>query len=180
MRNPYLIGEKVYLRALEEADAAGCYEWVSDPEVRRTAGPGRFRPNTAAATLAFIRAIDGRSEQGFAIVVREDGTYIGNCGLHEINYVDRRAVLGILIGRKDWWEKGCGTEAVRLLSAHAFETLNLHKLCLTVYATNERAIGVYKKVGFKVEARRREQIFVEGAYVDEIVMGLLRGELRES
>ena len=54
MRNAYLIGAKVYLRPLEEADAPECYQWISDPEVRRTLAI-RARPNTEAATLEYIR-----------------------------------------------------------------------------------------------------------------------------
>lgn len=176
MRNPYLVGAKAYLRPLEEADAAGCYEWISDPDVRRTLGM-RARPNTEAQAREYIRSIDFRSEQGFAIVTREGGVYVGNTSLHEIDYVDRRAMLGIVIGRKDFWDKGIGTEAVALLCRHAFETLNLHKVCLNCDATNERALKVYARLGFKVEGRRREQHFYEGRYLDDVIMGMLRGEL---
>jgi RimJ/RimL family protein N-acetyltransferase len=179
MRNPYAIGAKVYLRAIEEVDAAACYEWLSDPEVRRFLLM-KATPNTEAASRAFIGRVDFQREQVFAIVTRADGIYVGNCGLHRIDYVDRRATLGIVIGRKDLWNKGCGTDAVRLLCRHAFETLNLHKVCLSCFATNERGLAVYRKVGFKPEARCREQIFVEGRYVDEILMGLIRGELVEA
>ena len=44
-------------------------------------------------------------------------------------------------------------------------------------ATNERALKVYARLGFKVEGRRREQNFYEGRYLDEVIMGMLRGEL---
>ena len=41
-----------------------------------------------------------------------------------------------------------------------------------------RPLGVYEKVGFRVEARKRQAIYKFGAYQDVIVMGLLEGELR--
>src|SRR5262249_39841857 len=127
MRNPYLIGEKVYLRAIEEADTEVCYPWVSDPEVRVHLAC-RARPNTAKDTLEWIRGADGRTRQMFAIVARAAGEYIGNCDLMHLNWTDRHAELGILIGRKDFWGKGYGREATRLLCDHGFKALNLHRI----------------------------------------------------
>jgi len=83
-----------------------------------------------------------------------------------------------VIGQKEQWGRGFGTEAVRLLCRHAFDDLNLHKVCLACYATNERGIRSYARIGFTVEGRRREQVFIEGRWVDDVLMGLLRDELR--
>jgi len=177
MRNAYVIGEKVYLRPIEEADAADCYTWMNDPEVRRTLAR-RGGPNTEAISREWIRSLDLRHEHVFAIVTREADLYIGNCGLHDINYVDGHATLGIVIGQKEQWGRGFGTEAVRLLCRHAFDDLNLHKVCLACYATNERGIRSYARIGFTVEGRRREQVFIEGRWLDDVLMGLLRDELR--
>jgi RimJ/RimL family protein N-acetyltransferase len=177
MRNPFLIGEKVYLRAIEEADAATCYEWISDPEVRRHLAR-RSIPNNEAQTRAFIAKVDWRSDQVFAIVSRADGLHVGNCGLHAISAVDRRATLGIVIGRQDAQNKGFGTEAVRLLCQHAFAGLNLHRVELSVYASNPRGQKVYERCGFRVEGRLRENAWVDGRWVDEIRMGLLESEMR--
>lgn len=176
MRNPFTIGEKVYLRAIEEEDAAVCYPWFSDPEVRRLVGR-RSVPNTEKASREFIRVVDQRSGQMFAIVTREDDVYIGNCELFAIHPVERNAELGIAIGRKDYWGRGYGREAVRLLCEHAFRTLNLHKVFLRVDATNERAIRCYTSVGFKPEGRLRDNVFADGRYIDTLLLGLLRGEL---
>jgi len=177
MRNPYLIGAKVYLRPLEEDDAAVCHAWLNDREVWRTLAM-RGRPNTEARSRAYIRGLDASRDQVFAIVTRDDEQYVGNCGLHAIDPIDRHATLGIVIGRTDCWGRGFGTEAVTLLCRHAFETLNLHKVCLSSYATNERGLGAYARVGFQVEGRRREQVFVEGRWVDEVLLGLLAGDFR--
>ena len=115
MRNPYLVGTKVYLRPLEEADAAECHVWLNDPDVRRTLAV-RGVPHTEASSRAWIRSLDPRRDQVFAIVTREGGVYVGNCGLHDIDPVDRHATLGIVIGRKDQWGQGLGTETVTLLA----------------------------------------------------------------
>src|SRR5437762_10970601 len=113
MRNPCLVGTKVYLRPLEEADAAECHAWLNDPDVRRTLAV-RGVPHTEASSRAWLRALDPRRDQVFAIVTNEGGLYVGNCGLHDIDPVDRHATLGIVIGRKDRWGQGFGAETVRL------------------------------------------------------------------
>jgi RimJ/RimL family protein N-acetyltransferase len=92
-------------------------------------------------------------------------------------FLDRYAMLGLVIGRKDYWGKGLGTEAVRLLCRYAFDELNLHRVALSTYAINERGVRLYTRVGFKIEGRKREHAFIEGRYVDEVLMGLLRGEI---
>ena len=175
MRNPCLVGTKVYLRPLEEADAAECHVWLNDPDVRRTLAV-RGVPHTEASSRAWIRSLDPRRDQVFAIVTNEGGLYVGNCGLHDIDPVDRHATLGIVIGRTDRWGQGFGAETVRLLCRHAFDDLNLHKVCLSCYATNERGLRLYARAGFTVEGRRREQVFIDGRWVDEILLGLVRGE----
>ena len=175
MRNPYLVGEKVYLRPLEEVDAVACHPWLNDPEVRRALAL-RATPMTEVRSREWIRCLDPRRDQVFAIVTVEGDLYVGNCGLHDIDAVDRHATLGIVIGRKDRWGQGLGAETVTLLCRHAFATLNLHKVCLSCYATNERALRLYARAGFTVEGRRREQVFIDGRWVDEILLGLVRGD----
>jgi len=176
MQNAFLVGTKLYLRPLVEADAPACWAWVNDPDVRRTLAL-REGPNTEELTRAWIRGLDFRRNMEFAILTRDGDRHVGNCGLNGLNHVDRHAMLGIVIGRKDHWGYGLGTEAVTLLCRYAFEQLNLHKICLSCYAINERGLRLYARVGFKVEGRRREQVFIDGRWVDELLLGLLREEL---
>nr|WP_206076217.1 GNAT family protein [Marinitoga lauensis] len=71
---------------------------------------------------------------------------------------------------------GYGTEAMKLLVNFIFDEMNINKVKLHVFSFNKRAIRSYEKVGFKVEGVLREQIFREGKYHDEIIMGILRRE----
>ncbi|HKS92694.1 MAG TPA: GNAT family protein, partial [Tepidiformaceae bacterium] len=71
-----------------------------------------------------------------------------------------------------------GTDTMRTVCRFGFEVMNLHRIELDVSERNKRAIAVYERVGFKVEARRRHARFKFGAYVDVVVMGLLEGELK--
>jgi RimJ/RimL family protein N-acetyltransferase len=84
--------------------------------------------------------------------------------------------VGILIGDKTYWNKGYGTEALKLLLKHGFETLNLNRIFLRVYEDNPRAIHCYEKVGFVHEGRMRQGRFTKGQFVDILFMSVLREE----
>jgi RimJ/RimL family protein N-acetyltransferase len=81
-----------------------------------------------------------------------------------------------MIGDKRHWNKGLGTEAMQLLLKHGFETLNLHRIYLRVFANNPRAIRSYEKAGFVVDGRLREAHFADGVYIDDLLMSVLRPE----
>lgn len=170
----YLVGERVYLRPLELEDLDRCFRWIMDPEVNRYLLGPRL-PLNRLREEEWLRSLY-RSDRDmvFAICLKEGDRHIGNCGLHRISWLDRFAELGIVIGEPDCWGKGYGTEAVRLLLDYAFRVLNLNRVELHVFATNERAIRSYRKVGFQEEGRLRKRRFVQGAYVDELVMAILR------
>jgi RimJ/RimL family protein N-acetyltransferase len=109
-----------------------------------------------------------------AIVLHENQRHIGNIKLGPIDWVHRRGEIGILIGEKDCWRQGYGTEAIRLLIDYAFHTLNLRKLTAGTYAANERSTHAFEKVGFVREGLLKEHSFFDGENIDVIRLGLLR------
>jgi RimJ/RimL family protein N-acetyltransferase len=96
--------------------------------------------------------------------------------LHNGRPEDRHAELGIMIGEKEYWNRGYGTDAVGTLVRFAFEQMNLNKVTLGVFEFNERAQAVYQKLGFVVEGRAREDYYQDGRYWDIIRMSVLRRE----
>jgi RimJ/RimL family protein N-acetyltransferase len=82
----------------------------------------------------------------------------------------------IFIGDKRFWNQGYGTEAMRLMVSHGFNDLNFHRIFLHVFDTNPRAVRSYEKVGFQHEGRLREARYLEGRYVDVLVMSILKSE----
>jgi len=90
---------------------------------------------------------------------------------------NRCGVLGITIGDRRYWDRGYGTDAMRVICRFGFDTMNLHRIELDVYGRNERARKVYARVGFVEEGRKREAVYKNGRYDDIVVMGLLRSEL---
>jgi diamine N-acetyltransferase len=173
-----IYGERVRLRAVERSDIPKYYDWVNDPEVTR--GLSLYLPmSNADEEKWFERALEGDpNEKPLAIEVKdgEGWKLIGNCGLFGIEWVNRSAELGILIGDKSAWNNGFGTETMVLLLRHGFETLNLNRLFLRVYGANVRAVRAYQKAGFIEEGRMREAVFKNGRYDDIIIMSVLRSE----
>jgi RimJ/RimL family protein N-acetyltransferase len=177
MHNPFLIGETIYLRPLEKADAPLGARWLNDPEVNRTLS--RYRPMTLPEEEEFI---DGparcETDMVLGVVLRSDDRLIGITGLHKIDWRCRHTCFGILIGEKQEQGKGRGTQTTQLMVRYAFETLNLNRVWLEVYENNPRGRHVYEKVGFRTEGVLRQHMFRDGRYWDTVVMGILRGDWR--
>ncbi len=175
MKNPFLIGEKVYLRPLEKEDAPLFVTWFNDPDVRRLLK--RFQPMTLREEEGFLEQLAGDENKVIlGIALHENDRLIGGTGLHQIDQRNRHAAFGIVIGDKTEWGKGHGTEATRLIVGHAFATMNLNRVWLHVYEYNPRAIRCYESVGFKKEGVLRQDTFRDGRYWDTVVMGILREE----
>ncbi len=173
-----IYGKKVRLRAIERADLPRFVEWLNAPEVRR--GLSLVFPLSLPLEEQWFEADLKKEphERTLAIEAksRRDWALIGACSLFRFERYNRNAEFGIVIGDRAYWGRGFGTDAVRTLVGHAFDTLNLHRVYLRVYASNRRAIRVYTKVGFRGEGRLREDHYIDGNYEDAIVMGMLETE----
>jgi RimJ/RimL family protein N-acetyltransferase len=177
-----IYGERIRFRANERDDLPIFVRWLNDHEVRD--GISIYRPFSMAEEEGWFEDVLKRpqDERPLLIEVREDKdgeekwVPIGNCGFHEIDWRNRSAEFGIMIGEKSYWNQGYGTEAVRLLMKHGFDALNLNRIYLRVFENNHRAIRVYEKVGFVHEGRFRQAEFKEGEYVDILFLSILRSE----
>jgi RimJ/RimL family protein N-acetyltransferase len=175
-----IYGERVRLRAIERSDLSRYFEWLNDPEVIE--GLWHHLPLSMDDETDWFEKMrqQDAEQRPLAIEIREDQAWrlVGNVGLMHLRWANRSAELGIFIGDKSLWDRGYGTEVVDLMLQHAFETLNLHRVFLRVFATNRRAQRCYEKVGFAVEGTLRQAVFRQGHYVDMQVMGILRPEWR--
>ncbi len=169
-----LKGEKVILRAVERDDMKRFHELERNVELVLLAD-GEWQPRPLAAIeKEFEKDLERENYSFFAIEV--DGKLIGGCGLHHSHRRDGSTEFGIGIYDPEYIGKGYGSDAIRTLLRWAFQIQNWRRVQLRTLACNERAIHVYQKLGFIEEGRLREQVFFEGRYVDEVVMGLLRSE----
>ena len=175
MKRPFLIGERLYLRSLEESDIDRCLVWINDPNITATIAL-RFPFNRAREQEWFASLYKTDREVPLAIVLKDGDRHIGNCGLHQIDYPNRHAQFGIMIGEKEEWDRGYASEASRLIIDYGFKQLGLHRISLQVYAHNARAQRVYEKLGFVREGVQRESYFRDGRYHDTLMMGILKSE----
>ncbi|MEU1267029.1 GNAT family protein [Streptomyces sp. NPDC005799] len=172
---PVLAGEKAVLRPFTEADAEAVREIVQDPEIIRFT----FEPSTEL-TLSGLRSWYGSRATApdrldLAVTDPVTGELLGEVVLYEWDPGARSCTFRTLIGPRGRG-RGVGTEATRLVVAHGFEQLGLHRIQLEAYGHNRRALHVYEKVGFVLEGVRREAAWRDGVWVDEVVMGLLDRE----
>lgn len=173
----FLAGDRLYLRPLRETDVDGAYaDWLNDERV--CAGNSHHvYPYTRRQAQEYVgQASARRDELVLAIVVKEHQRHIGNIALSRIDSVYRSAEFAILLGDAAEWGKGYGLEAGRLLVAHGFRALNLHRIGCGTFATNVGMQRLALALGMKQEGVRRSAAYKDGAYVDVIEYGLLRDE----
>lgn len=174
----YRIGESYFVRALRESDLAGSYPaWFEDQDVSKYNSHGKFA-RTEGYFRDFYRSLDSENQLVWAICHDGDG-HIGNISLQHISLINRNAEFAILIGDKRHWGKGVGKMASMQLLAHGFDKLNLERIHCGTAATNMGMQQLAHALGMKEEGRRRNHLWLEGAWTDVVEYGLLRSEWRQ-
>jgi RimJ/RimL family protein N-acetyltransferase len=181
-----IFGERVRLRRVEREDLPRFVVWLNDPEVRRqlaivyplgmTQQEGWFEAQLKAEAAVQPYAVDVRSQETAAAGPDPAWTHVGGAGFHTVDWPNRSAELGLVIGNKLYWHQGYGTEATRALVRWGFRELNLNRVWLRVFEDNAAGIRCYEKTGFRLEGRLRQDRYREGRYLDTLVMGVLRDE----
>jgi len=163
----------IQLKPLQRADLNERYlNWLNDPEVTKYMIGERF-----PVTMDHLEKYCGKMTNSpnhviFAIWV--DKVHVGNVTLNDIDWVARVANVGIMIGDKEFWRQGVGTESLRQISNYAFEKLNLRKLWAGMAFGNVGSLGAFERVGFSEEGRLDGHLYHDGSYCSEIIVGMLR------
>lgn len=163
----------IYLSPVCIDDAEKYIEWLSNPDISDKVH-NTCKVFNIESEKEFLLDTLKRGNYTFSIVRKSDNTLIGNCGLKNINHIDKTATVGIFIGDSDNQNKGYGTLALKALVNYGFSVLNLNNINLSVFDFNERAIKCYKKVGFKEYGRRHQAYYVNNEYHDVIYMEILK------
>lgn len=177
MHHTFITGERIYLRVLERDDLKGnMFQWANDSEVTEYMIMGAL-PNAMAKLEAEYEQLS-KSDRDVVLAIVDKGSdkHIGNVGLYLINHISRIGEFRIIIGEKEYWGKGYGTEAARLVINYGFDKLNLNCIFLGVNAEHAAAIKSYEKAGFKKECTMRQLIYRNGRYYDAVRMSILREE----
>ena len=162
-----LEGERVRLRPATRDDLPAYTRWFTDPEFRHFIGP-------AEGALAALQAPPD-NQVNFSAETR-DGRLIGFVFITQIRTASRRCELGeVGIGERDWWDKGYGTEIVKLALRFCFGELGMHQVHIRTAEFNERARRCYGRL-FPFEQRHRQWVWEEGRFWDEIYFDITEEE----
>lgn len=171
-------GKHVYLRPFIQADAPTLQRWMNDQEVVQYLM--RVFPISIREEQEWLDN-QGKSKNDFAlaIVTVETNEFIGSIGLHRIDWVNRNAVTGTVLGESAYWGKGYGTEAKMLLLDFAFNALDLQVIVSNVMDYNTRSLSYGKKCGYVEVGRipkwlRRKN----GERCDEVVLAVTQEQWR--
>lgn len=171
---------RLKLRKMTLEDTELYHKWRNDLEVMHSTNPS-LDVYPMETTKQFVDQVilGSQNAKSYIIVEKENGKSIGVVSLINIDYKNRNAECIIDIGEKEYWGKGFGSEGLRLVLDYAFYEMNLHRVSLRVFSFNDRAIRMYKRIGFKEEGNSRQSLFRDGKWHDIIHMGILQTEYFE-
>jgi RimJ/RimL family protein N-acetyltransferase len=170
----FLSGKKVNLRPPQRSDIPLFLRWVNDPEIRDFV-LGTF-PWTEKMEEEWFDKVGKDDKKVTLVIETKEGKPIGTMGIHDINWQSRTGTTGAMIGEKDYWGDGYGTDAKMVLLKYLFDTLGLRRIQSSVIAFNERSLRYSLHCGYKIEGRRREHIFKQGKFWDQVDLGVFRSE----
>ena len=160
-----LKGHNVYLRLLEKKDIRMLYKLCNEEQVRKyNTIPNDIQNSNQGTNINIRKALS---------IINEKNVLIGFVTYKENNYCSKVYSIGITIGSK-YWGKKYGQDSIETLLKYLFEELNAIKVELEVIKYNLRAINCYKKCGFVEEGIRINKVYIEGEYIDTLIMGILK------
>jgi RimJ/RimL family protein N-acetyltransferase len=170
-------GQRVRLTGLTKEDMKSAATWYNDAGFLRLLDAKAARPRSEEDLGKWLEE-EQKNPRSFPFAVRllDSDTLIAVLVLDGILWSHGVAWLSIGIGDRDNWGKGYGREAMTLLLNYAFRELNLHRVQLTVFEYNERAIALYERLGFQREGVYREFMQRDGQRYDMYLYGLLSRE----
>ena len=176
-------GELVRLGAIDADEIGKAFsKWDRDSEFIRYLNSGVVRLFSMKQEKKSIeKELEEQTNNQHIFSIRglEDDRLLGFVDLFVHNWPARDTFVGIGIGERDFWGRGYGTDAMKVILRYAFTELNLNRVTLGVFGYNPRAIRSYEKVGFRHEGRLRKYLNKEGERWDMLFMGILREEWKE-
>ena len=178
VKSRVVIGKRVYLRPLAKEDLVYLRKWSDDAEIRGLTG--EVTSMSQADCERFLEEVyDDSSREWFVVVIKKNNQVIGEAGLLRMFPAWRTTDMSVIIGEKEEWGKGYGTETILLLLDRAFRQLDFHRVAIGVVGFNERAIRFWEKVGFRKEGIERDGYYYDHKYYDFVMMSILEDEFRK-
>lgn len=168
----FLSGRISNLRPYNKTDIPMLTRWINSPDVRPYIVS--LFPKTENWEERWYEEL-GKDDKSVVLCVEtKDGQPIGGMGLHSIDWLNRTATTGAILGEKEYWGRGYGTDAKLALLDYAFNVLNLRKIRSNVIAYNERSLRYSLRCGYKEEGRLRQEKYRDGVYHDLIQLAVFR------
>ncbi len=144
-----IAGSKVILREKSSVDAWNDYAWETDPELSQLDAAQPITITFSQYLADYTNELHNfiPTSHQFAVDTAGD-KHIGNCSYYNISETKGEAELGIMIGNRDYWNKGYGTDAVATLVNYIFRQTNLNRIHLKTLESNSRAQKCFQKCGF--------------------------------
>ncbi len=144
-----ITGKRIRLREKKLTDVRNDYAWQVDPELSRFDAVPVLNLPFAVYLLDYTTEVKKHRPNRFPLAIESlDGKHIGNCTCYDINEKKGEAQFGIMIGDRDYWDKGYGADAVNTMVDHVFQTTSLHRLYLKTLDWNQRAQKCFIRCGF--------------------------------
>lgn len=180
---PFLDGSLVGLEPLGPAHLAGYRQMLSEPEVLRMTGSRALVGLGPAETERRIAEwlatrVDHADRADWAIVRAADNDFVGEIVLFQLDAPNAAVTLRIALAGPRVFDRGYGTEAIRLALDYAFDVVGLHRVGLDVFDFNHRAQRAYAKCGFVIEGRQRDTLWWDGEWHDSILMSVVATDPR--
>jgi len=172
----FLEGKRLGLRPLMRADITVDYlNWLNDPDVNRYSRRRNF-PTSEMAIEKYIKSLRD-DEAVLAIHVKAENCHIGNIKYGAIDWPNRSCEIEILIGEKEQWGKGLGSEAMYLVTSHLFLSLNINRV-EAKSANPAFARMVTGNLGWAQVGELRERFYLDGKYISYLWFSILRKEFQ--
>lgn len=167
-------GKKILMRAPELRDAALLHQWANDPEIWKQLGDWHF-PYSSISTEKWIYSLSESSSDRVFCIDTFDGQLLGTANLVDIDWKNRNAFHGMMLGKVDARGKGLGLDAVMSIMRYAFDELGLMRLDGDMIETNIRSINFYvKSCGWEIEGRKKQWFYRGGQHYDKVLVGITR------
>lgn len=172
--------ETVTLRPIELLDTDNIVRWRNLPSVKKNLySQDELKPEQH---INYFNSVvkTGKSAQFIITIEGGNGKQdIGTVFIKNIDHKNHKGEYGIFIGEEIARGKGYAKAATELVLQYGFETLNLHRIFLTVMNDNYPAIAAYEKSGFLCEGVMRDEYLRSDGYVDIIIMAILKDEWKK-
>jgi len=179
MINTFLESDSILLEPLEKKHLTDEYiNWLNDKESTQYNTHGIF-PNTYEKTRQYIESSQNNTQITLAIIDKKSLDHIGNISIYKIDFINSNADISILIGNRNYWGKGYGSDAFSLVIQHCFNKLNLHKVTAGTTSDNIGMQKILTKLNMSKEGILREAIQRNQLYFDIYLYGLIKRDFIE-